>query len=320
MTIEVLENIKLLAREKNLDEEILINALKNAMEAAARKKLGTNGPLQIEFNRETGEIEVFSEKTVSSEVTNPEEEILLEKARAINPEAKMGETLLIQLPIKNFGRVAAQLAKQVIVQKVREAEIDVLCKEFQDKKGELINGIVQHFQHGDIIVDLGKAEGILPRREQVFRESFSRGDRIRAYVLDIGKTSRNTTVILSRTHTGLIRNLFEIEVPEINEGIIEIMGIVREPNGRTKIAVKTNDRDVDAVGACVGMRGMRVQSIVQELRGEKIDIVEYSEDTEVFIKNALSPAKISRVIKDSENNQMTIIVADDQMSLAIGKK
>ena len=320
MTIEVLENIKLLAREKNLDEEILINALKNAMEAAARKKLGTNGPLQIEFNRETGEIEVFSEKTVSSEVTNPEEEILLEKARAINPEATMGETLLIQLPIKNFGRVAAQLAKQVIVQKVREAEIDVLCKEFQDKKGELINGIVQHFQHGDIIVDLGKAEGILPRREQVFRESFSRGDRIRAYVLDIGKTSRNTTVILSRTHTGLIRNLFEIEVPEINEGIIEIMGIVREPNGRTKIAVKTNDRDVDAVGACVGMRGMRVQSIVQELRGEKIDIVEYSEDPEVFIKNALSPAKISRIIKNSENNQMTIIVADDQMSLAIGKK
>ena len=320
MTIEVLENIKLLAREKNLDEEILINALKNAMEAAARKKLGTNGPLQIEFNRETGEIEVFSEKTVSSEVTNPEEEILLEKARAINPEAKMGETLLIQLPIKNFGRVAAQLAKQVIVQKVREAEIDVLYKEFQDKKGELINGIVQHFQHGDIIVDLGKAEGILPRREQVFRESFSRGDRIRAYVLDIGKTARNTTVILSRTHTGLIRNLFEIEVPEINEGIIEIMGIVREPNGRTKIAVKTNDRDVDAVGACVGMRGMRVQSIVQELRGEKIDIVEYSEDPEVFIKNALSPAKISRIIKNSENNQMTIIVADDQMSLAIGKK
>ena len=320
MTIEVLENIKLLVREKNIDEEILINALKNAMEAAARKKLGTNGPLQIEFNRETGEIEVFSEKTVSSEVTNPEEEILLEKARAINPEAKMGETLLIQLPIKNFGRVAAQLAKQVIVQKVREAEIDVLCKEFQDKKGELINGIVQHFQHGDIIVDLGKAEGILPRREQVFRESFSRGDRIRAYVLDIGKTARNATVILSRTHTGLIRNLFEIEVPEINEGIIEIMGIVREPNGRTKIAVKTNDRDVDAVGACVGMRGMRVQSIVQELRGEKIDIVEYSEDPEVFIKNALSPAKISRIIKNSENNQMTIIVADDQMSLAIGKK
>jgi transcription termination/antitermination protein NusA len=320
MTIEVLENIKLLAREKGIDEEILIDALKNAIEAAARKKLDTNGPLQIEFNRETGEIEVFSEKTVTNEIINPEQEILSEEARLINPEATMGETLLVKLPIKDFGRIAAQLAKQVIVQKVREAEIDILCKVFQDKKGELINGIVQHFQHGDIIVDLGKAEGVLPRREQVFRESFSRGDRIRAYVLDIGKTSRNATVILSRTHIGLIRNLFELEVPEINEGIIEIMGIVREPDGRTKIAVKTNDRDVDAVGACVGMRGMRVQSIVQELRGEKIDIVEYSEDPEVFLRNALSPAKVSRIIKNNETGEMTIIVADDQMSLAIGKK
>jgi len=320
MSREVLEIISQLGREKGIDEEILIQALKNAMEAAARKKLETNCPLQIEFNRETGEVEVSSEKTIANEVTNPKEEISLEDAQSINPEAKIGESLLIPLSIENFGRIAAQLAKQVIVQKVREAEIDIVYKDFQDKKGELINGIVQHFQGGDIIVDLGKAEGILPRREQVFRESFSRGDRIRAYVLDIGKTARNATVILSRTHIGLIKNLFELEVPEINEGIIEIMGIVREPNGRTKIAVKTNDRDVDAVGACVGMRGMRVQSIVQELRGEKIDIVEHSDDLEVFIRNALSPAKVSRIIKNSENNQMTIIVADDQMSLAIGKK
>ena len=320
MNREVLEILSQLGREKGIDEEILIKALKNAMEAAARKKLETNCPLQIEFNRETGEVEVSSEKTIADEVTNPKEEISLEDAQSINPEAKIGESVLIPLPIENFGRIAAQLAKQVIVQRVREAEIDTIYKEFQDKKGELINGIVQHFQGGDIIVDLGKAEGILPRREQVFRESFSRGDRIRAYVLDIGRTARNATVILSRTHTELIRNLFELEVPEISEGIIEIMGIVREPSGRTKIAVKTNDRDVDAVGACVGMRGMRVQSIVQELRGEKIDIVEYSDDPEVFITNALSPAKISRIIKNNENNQMTIIVADDQISLAIGKK
>ncbi len=320
MNKEVLEIISQLGREKGIDEEILINALKNAMETAARKKLETTRPLQIEFNRETGEVEVFSEKTIASKINSPEEEISLEDAQSINPKVEIGESVLIPVPIENFGRIAAQLAKQVIVQKVREAEIDIIYKDFQDKKGELINGIVQHFQGGDIIVDLGKAEGILPRREQVFRESFSRGDRIRAYVLDIGKTARNATVILSRTHTGLIRNLFELEVPEINEGIIEIMGVVREPNGRTKIAVKTNDRDVDAVGACVGMRGMRVQSIVQELRGEKIDIVEYSDDPEVFIKNALSPAKVSRIIKNSENDQMTIIVADDQMSLAIGKK
>jgi len=320
MNREVLDLISQLGREKGIAEEILIDALKNAMETAARKKLETTAPLQIDFNRETGAIEVFSEKIVTDKVTNSKEEISLEDAQLIISDTKIGENLLIPLAIKNFGRIAAQLAKQVIIQKVREAEIDIVYKDFQDKKGELINGIVQHFQGGDIIVDLGKAEGILPRREQVFRESFNRGDRIRAYVLDIGKTARNATVILSRTHTGLIKNLFELEVPEINEGIIEIMGIVREPNGRTKIAVKTNDRDVDAVGACVGMRGMRVQSIVQELRGEKIDIVEHSDDAEIFIKNALSPAKVSRIIKDNENNQMTIVVADDQISLAIGKK
>ena len=321
MNNEILGIIDQLGREKGIDKEILIEGLKSAMEAAARKRLETNKPLQTEFNQETGEIQVFSEKTIVNEVTNSDEEILVKDALAINPEVIAGETLLVQLPIDNFGRIAAQIAKQVIMQKVREAEVDILFNEFQDKQGDLINGIVQRFEHGDIIVDLGKTEGILPRREQVFREVFNRGDRIRAYILDIRKTTRNATVILSRTNIGLIKNLFELEVPEINEGIIEIKGIVREPNGRTKIAVQTNDRDVDAVGACVGMRGMRVQSIVQELRGEKIDIVEYSEDPEVFIRNALSPAKVSRIIKSTDDdNHMTIIVADDQMSLAIGKK
>jgi len=320
MNNEVLGIIDQLCREKGIDKEILIEALKSAMEVAARKRLETDCPLQTEFNSDTGEVEIFTEKTIVDEVTNIEEEISLKEAQSIHPEVNAGESLLIQLPLKNFGRISAQLAKQVIVQKVREAEIDIVCKEFEDKKGELINGIVQRFEHGDIIIDLGRAEGILPRREQVFRESFSRGDRIRAYILDIRKTARNATVILSRTHTGLIKNLFEIEVPEISEGMIEIMGIVREPNGRTKIAVKSNDRDVDAVGACVGMRGLRVQAIVQELRGEKIDIVEYSDDPEVFIRNALSPAKISRIVRNNDDNHMTIIVADDQMSLAIGKK
>jgi N utilization substance protein A len=184
----------------------------------------------------------------------------------------------------------------------------------------MINGMVQRMEHGDLIVDLGKAEGILPRREQVFRESFNRGERIRAYVLDVRKTTKNALVILSRTHIGLIKGLFEMEVPEISEGMVEIMGVVREPNGRTKISVRTNDREIDAVGACVGMRGMRVQSIVQELRGEKIDIVEFSEDSETYLKNALSPAKVSRVVMNADEKQMTVIVAEDQMSLAIGKK
>ncbi len=320
MNNEVLGIIDQLCREKGIDKDILIDALKSAMEAAARKRLETDGPLQTEFNEETGEVEIFTEKTIVEETNLPDEEISLDEAKAIDPTVELGEKVLVQLPLENFGRVAAQLAKQVIMQKVRDAEIDLVYKDYQDKKGELINGIVQRFEHGDIIVDLGKAEGILPRREQVFREVFSRGDRIRAYILDIRKSARNATVILSRTHVGLIKNLFELEVPEISEGMVEIMGIVREPNGRTKIAVRTNDRDVDAVGACVGMRGMRVQAIVQELRGEKIDIVEYSEDPEVFIRNALSPAKISRIIRNQDDKHMTIIVADDQMSLAIGKK
>ena len=320
MSHEVIGIIEQLCREKGIDKAILIEALKSAMEAAARKRLETNCPLQTEFNPETGEVEVFSEKTIVEVVTNADNEILLEEAQSIHSDVNTGESLLVQLPLKDFGRIAAQLAKQVIVQKVREAEIDLICNDFKDKKGELINGMVHRMEHGDLIVDLGKAEGVLPRREQVFRESFNRGERIRAYILDVRKTPKHALVILSRTHIGLIKCLFEMEVPEISEGMVEIMGVVREPNGRTKIAVRTNDREIDAVGACVGMRGMRVQSIVQELRGEKIDIVEFSEDPETYIKNALSPAKVARIVLNPEDKQMTIIVAEDQMSLAIGKK
>lgn len=320
MSIEVIHIIEQLCREKGIDKDYLIDAVKTAVEAAARKKLPHVENLVSQFNIETGEAEIWAEQSIVAAIEDPENQILLEDAVKISPDAQLGETVLIKQELRDLGRIAAQLAKQVILQKVREAEIEITYNEYQERKGELINGIVQRFEHGDIIVELGKAEGVLPRREQVFRETFNRGDRIRAYVVDIRKTSKNALVILSRTHIGLIQCLFELEVPEISEGMVEVMGIVREPNGRTKIAVRSNDRDIDAVGACVGMRGMRVQSIVQELRGEKIDIVEYSEDPEVFIRNALSPAKISRIISDKEENHMTIIVADDQMSLAIGKK
>ncbi|MCF8720239.1 transcription termination factor NusA [Nitrospina gracilis] len=320
MTAEVIHIIDQLCREKGIDREVLINALKSAVEAAVRKKLPDIETLQSRFNEETGEVEILTERTVVPRVSDPETQITKKQAQKLYPDAENGDVVLVKRELEDLGRIAAQLAKQVILQKVREAEIEILYNEFIDKKDDLINGIVQRFEHGDIIVDLGKAEGILPRREQVFRESFNRGDRVRAYVLDVRKTAKNTLVILSRTHVGLIKRLFELEVPEISEGMVEIMGIVREPNGRTKIAVRTNDRDIDAVGACVGMRGLRVQSIVQELRGEKIDIVEYSDDPEIFIRNALSPAKISRILMNKDAKQMTIIVADDQMSLAIGKK
>jgi N utilization substance protein A len=320
MSIEVIHIIEQLCREKGIDKDFLIDAVKTAVEAAARKKLPHVENIVSQFNIENGDAEIWAEKTIVEAIDDPDNQIMLEDAIKISPDAQIGETVLVKQEIRDLGRIAAQLAKQVILQKVREAEIEITYNEYQERKGELINGIVQRFEHGDIIVELGKAEGVLPRREQVFRETFNRGDRIRAYVVDIRKTSKNALVILSRTHIGLIQCLFELEVPEISEGMVEIMGIVREPNGRTKIAVRSNDRDIDAVGACVGMRGMRVQSIVQELRGEKIDIVEYSEDPEVFIRNALSPAKISRIISNKDENHMSIIVADDQMSLAIGKK
>ena len=320
MSIETLSILEQLSRDKGIDKDILIDALKSAVEVAARKRYPAVKELQSEFNESTGEVEIYLEKTVVETVDLPDEHISLEDASAFSEDVQVGDQVLVQQVMENYGRTAAQLAKQVIIQKVREAEIDLIYNEYIDRKGELINGMVHRMEHGDLIVDLGKAEGILPRREQVFRESFNRGERIRAYILDVRKTPKHALVILSRTHIGLIKCLFEMEVPEISEGMVEIMGVVREPNGRTKIAVRTNDREIDAVGACVGMRGMRVQSIVQELRGEKIDIVEFSEDPETYIKNALSPAKVARIVLNPEEKQMTIIVAEDQMSLAIGKK
>jgi transcription termination/antitermination protein NusA len=320
MGLETINILEQLSREKGIDKDVLIDALKAAVEVAARKRYPAATELQSEFNESTGEVEIYLEKTVAKKITNPDEEISLKEATAFSEDVQVGDQVLVQQIMENYGRIAAQLAKQVIVQKVREAEIELIHNEYKEKKGEIINGIVHRMEHGDLVVDLGNAEGILPRREQVFRESFNRGERIRAYVLDVRRTPKHALVILSRTHIGLVKSLFEMEVPEISEGMVEIMGVVREPNGRTKIAVRTNDRDIDAVGACVGMRGMRVQSIVQELRGEKIDIVEHSEDPEIYIKNALSPAKVSRIILNRDEKQMTIIVAEDQMSLAIGKK
>ena len=300
MSMETLSILEQLSRDKGIDKDILIDALKSAVEVAARKRYPAAKELQSEFNESTGEVEIYLEKAVVETVDLPDEQISLKDALTFSEDVQLGDQVLVQQILENYGRTAAQLAKQVIIQKLREAEIDLIYNEYIDRKGELINGMVHRMEHGDLVVDLGKAEGVLPRREQVFRESFNRGERIRAYILDVRKTPKHALVILSRTHVGLIKRLFEMEVPEISEGMVEIMGVVREPNGRTKIAVRTNDREIDAVGACVGMRGMRVQSIVQELRGEKIDIVEFSEDPETYIKNALSPAKVARVILNPE--------------------
>lgn len=321
MSQDLINVIDQIGREKGIDRDILIEALKTAILSASKKRFGYNmDNLQADFDSETGKIKIFSQKEVVKKVNDSDNEIQLDEAVKIQPDAKVGDTVEVPFELGDFGRIAAQTAKQIIVQKVREAERENIFNEFNGRQGELASGIVQREEKGNLIVDLGKAEAILPRREQSFRESFRRGERIKAYIVDVKRTSKGPQIILSRTHPRLLIKLFELEVPEIEEGIVEVKEAVREPTGRSKIAVLSNDKDVDPVGACVGIRGSRIQSIVQELRGEKIDIVEWSENPQVFATNALSPAKISQIKLDKENQSMEVIVEDDQLSLAIGKK
>ena len=307
-------------REKGVERETLIKTLEEAVRAAARKKLGQNYDLEINYNEEMGEIEIFEFKEVVEEVTNENLEITLEQAHEIDPEAVIGDSLGIKMGTDALGRVAAQSAKQVIMQRLREAERDIVFKDFKDRRGEIVHGIVQRFDKGSIIVNLGRAEAELPVKEQIPKESYKQGDRIRAYIHDVKQFSRGPQIVLSRTHPNFLSVLFENEVPEISEGIVNIIQVAREPGSRAKIAVMSRDSDVDPVGACVGMKGSRVQAVVQELRGEKIDIVTWDPDPAKFICNALAPAEIIRVIVDEANQTMGVVVPDDQLSLAIGRK
>lgn len=308
------------SREKGIDAEILIQALEEAVKAAARKRYGLERDIEVSFNEELGEIEVFEFKEVVEKVTDPHRQVSLEEGRNLDPECEIGDSLGMKIPTEEFGRIAAQSAKQVIMQRLKEAERDMVYDDYKDRKGEIINGIVQRFDRGSIIVNLGRTEAELPPREQIPRENYRQGDRIRAYVLEVRQYSRGPQIILSRTHPNFLSALFESEVPEIAEGTVRIVQVAREPGSRSKIAVESKDPDVDPVGACVGMKGSRVQSVVQELRGEKIDIVTYDPDPAKFICNALAPAEIVRVIVDEENRSMEVVVPDDQLSLAIGKR
>ncbi len=317
---ELKRMIDQVAREKGLDREILINTLEEAMRSAARRKLGSKVEVDVAYNEELGEMEVFEFKEVVEEVEDPDTQISLEEALKLDPECEPGDELGVKVDTADFGRIAAQSAKQVIIQRMKDAERDIIYEDFKDRKGEIINGIVQRFDKGSIIVNLGRTEAVLPSKEQVPREGYRPGDRLRAYVLDVKRISRGPQIILSRTHPGFIQALFELEVPEISEGIVTIEGVAREPGSRTKIGVSSRDRDVDPVGACVGMKGSRVQAVVQELRGEKIDIIAYDPDPAKYVVNALAPAEISRVIVDEVSNTMEVIVADDMLSLAIGRR
>jgi N utilization substance protein A len=320
MISDLTRMIDLVSREKGVERGVLIRALEEAVRAAARKKYGPDYDLEVNYDEELGEIEVFEFKEVVENVTNEHIQISLEDAHKVDPESELGDSLGIKMDTDTFGRIAAQSAKQVIMQRLKEAERDIVYDDFKDRRGEIINGIVQRFDRGSIIVNLGRTEGELPAKEQVPKESYKQGDRIRAYILDVRQFSRGPQIILSRTHPNLVSTLFENEVPEIPEGIVQIVQVAREPGSRSKIAVASKDGDVDPVGACVGMKGTRVQAVVQELRGEKIDIVTWDPDPARFICNALAPAEIIRVIVDEDSRSMEVVVPDDQLSLAIGKR
>ncbi|MEE9255714.1 MAG: transcription termination factor NusA [bacterium] len=319
MSQELLAVLTQLERERGVAKEILYDTLKSAIASAARKQYSLGENVEVEFDAETGEIRAMVVKEVVRIVQNPEYEIDVVDARKENPDIKVGDDFKIDLKTDGLGRIAAQMAKQVIIQRVREAERANIYAEFKSREGELITGSVSQVERGNIYIDIGRAEAILPRREQIFREVYKRGDRIRAYILEVREATKGPQIVASRTHPGLLIRLFEMEVPEIYDGVVEIKGCVREPSGRSKVAVQSNDRDIDPVGACVGTRGSRVQAIVQELYGEKIDIISWSDDTRTFAGNALSPAKIQHITLHEEEGRMEVLVPDDQLSLAIGK-
>ncbi len=319
-SLNLKHTIDQIVKEKGIDKQIVLEALEQAVLTAANKKYRNTRDLEVHYNEEAGEIELFEFVTVVEEVEDSYKEIELEEAREIDPEVEIGDSLGLKMDASGFSRIAAQTAKQVIILKVREAARETIFNEYKDRIGELINGVVRRFERGDLIVDLGRAEAVLPVDHQAPREVYRPGDRIRALILDIRMTTKGPQILLSRATPRLIAKLFEAEVPEIAEGIVEVKGVVREAGSRSKIAVYSHDHDVDPVGACVGMRGSRVQNVVSELRGEKIDIIPWSEDIVRFACNALAPAQVTKVYMEEENSSLEIIVADDQLSLAIGKR
>jgi len=319
MEIRLNELIEEVVKEKGVDKKYIIKALEDALLRASKKHFGSHKDIEVRYNPELGELEVFQFKTVVEEVKDPDLEISLEEARKIDPECEIGDSLGVKLNLNELGRIAAQTAKQVIMQRVRDAESEVIYQEFKDKKGEIVSGVVQRIERGNIIVSLGKAEAILPKKEQIPKEVYKRGDRIRAYMFDVQRTSGGYQIILSRTHPNFLAKLFQLEVPEVADGTVKIVAVAREPGERAKVAVMSLDPDVDPVGACVGLRGSRVQNVVQELRGEKIDIIPWHEDPARFVCNALAPAKVSKIYINKSEKTMEIVVPDDQLSLAIGK-
>ncbi len=323
--MDLMQVIDQIGREKGIEKGILIEAVGAAILSASRKSLPSSQAtldLRVDFDGKSGQFMLYAVKKVVEAAANSKVEISLDDALKINSGAQIGDEMKspVPVPAQSFGRIAAQTAKQVIIQRVREAERDSVYHTFKEKEGELVHGVVQRVIKGNAILNIGKAEAILPVREQLPREEFRVGDRIRAYILDVKKTSKGSQIVVSRTHPGFLKRLFELEVPEIYEGIVEVRAAAREAGERAKIAVLSKDNNVDPVGACVGYRGARVQAIVRELQGEKIDIIPWREDSAAFVKAALAPAEVQRVAADSETRTLRVVVADDQLSLAIGRR
>jgi len=320
MNKEFIEAIAALEKEKDISKDILIEAIESALVSAYKKNYGTSQNVRVNIDREEGDIDVFMRKDVVAEVEDDMVEISLEEALEIDPRYEVGDVVEYQVTPRDFGRIAAQTAKQVVVQRIREAERGMIFDDYIGRQGEIITGTVQRISNETIFVNMGKAEGILAATERVPGETYRINDRIKVFIMDVKKTTKGPQVFLSRSHPGLVKRLFELEVPEIEDGVVEIKSIAREAGSRTKIAVYTEDENVDPVGACVGTRGSRVQNIVDELYGEKIDIITWSDEPEVLISNVLSPAKVEKVIIEDEENTATVIVPDYQLSLAIGKE
>jgi N utilization substance protein A len=320
MNREFIEAIEDLEKERRISKDVLIEAIESALVSAYKKNYGTSQNVRVDIDRESGDINVFMRKDIVEEVYDDMVEISLEEAQALDLRYEIGDIIEYQVTPKDFGRIAAQTAKQVVVQRIREAERGMIFDDYITRQGEIVTGVVQRDSNGTLFINIGNAEGILATTEQVPGEHFGVNDRLKVYIMDVKKTTKGPQVFLSRSHPGLVKRLFELEVPEIQDGSVEIKGIAREAGSRTKLAVYSVDENIDPVGSCVGTRGARVQSIVDELNGEKIDIITWSEDPEELISSVLSPAKVEKVVADLEEKSATVVVPDYQLSLAIGKE
>src|SRR3954468_13400888 len=320
MNAEFIAMLDYLERERGIKREILLEAVSNALLSASKKSVTASRDLRIDINRKTGEIRALANLVVVDQVTNPQDEIELSKARKIKTDLNVGEIVEVEVTPKNFGRIAAQPAKQAMMQRIRQAEKEMIYEEFKDRAGEIVSGTVRRFDRSDVILDLGKFEAVMPQRERVAVEDYNVGDRLRAYVVAVENGIRGPEIIVSRSHPNFVRRLFELEVSEIADGTVEIRGIAREAGYRTKIAVWSANDKVDPVGACVGMRGSRVKNIVRELNNEKVDIIRWSSDPKDFVLEALKPAKVKNLVFDPEKKSVQISVDEDQLSLAIGKR